>query len=243
MAVRIAMWSGPRNISTALMRAWGSRADCYVTDEPLYAFYLRETGLDHPGREATLAAHSSDWREVTRWLTGPIPQDRSIWYQKHMAHHLLPSVGRDWLSQLTHAFLIRDPREMLLSLAEFLPTIRVEDTGLPQQVELFRRVLEHEQRPPVVVDGRDVLQDPPGVLQELCRRLEVPYDAAMLQWEPGLRKTDGAWAPFWYDKVRKTTTFGKYRPKDGPLPEMLEPVYQACIPLYQELAEYKIGRV
>ncbi len=239
MAVRIAMWSGPRNISTALMRSWGSRSDCHVTDEPLYAHYLLATGLDHPGREATLARHETDWRRVVSWLTGPVPDGKTIWYQKHMAHHLLPDVGRDWLDELTHAFLIRDPREMLLSLAEFLPDIRVEDTGLPQQVELFRRRRARGDEP-AVVDSRDVLLAPEPTLRALCARLGVPFDRAMLRWEPGLRETDGAWAPYWYAKVEQTTTFGRYEPKEEPLPERLRPVYDACLPLYEELAQAKI---
>ncbi len=240
MSLRIAMWSGPRNISTALMRSWGSRADCFVTDEPLYAFYLRETGLEHPGRVETLRAHEADWRRVAAYLTGAVPQGKAIWYQKHMAHHLLPQVERGWLESLTHAFLIRDPREMLLSLSEFLPEIDVADTGLPQQVELFRRVAQMRGEIPAVIDGRDVLEDPAGVLRELCRRLGVEFDGAMLRWEPGLRETDGAWAEQWYGKVRRTTSFGVYRPKELPLPRRLAEVHQQCRELYEELARHRI---
>ena len=152
----IAMWSGPRNISTAMMRAFGSRPDTAVTDEPLYAHYLKVTGVAHPGRDAILAAHESDWRKVADELTGPVPGGRAIWYQKHMAHHLLPMIDRGWLDRLTHAFLIREPDEMLASLVKTYPLAGLADTGLPQQCEIFDRVAERIGRaPPVVLsEGR-----------------------------------------------------------------------------------------
>ncbi len=215
MAVRIAMWSGPRNISTALMRSWENRADCFVTDEPLYAHYLAATGARHPGREETLANHESDWRKVVRWLTGPVPQGKPIWYQKQMAHHLLPEIGRHWLGEWTHAFLIRDPRQMLLSLREFLPRIEPADTGLPQQVELFESVCRATGEPPVVIDARDVLENPPTLLRLLCRRLGVGFDPAMLEWPAGSRETDGAWAPYWYAKVRTGRKRNRSRLRSG----------------------------
>ena len=140
MTRRIAMWSGPRNISTALMRGWENRSDCAVIDEPLYAFYLERTGLPHPGAAEIIAHDETDWRRVAETLTGPLPDGASVFYQKLMAHHLLPEIDREWLWSLEHAFLLRDPREMLLSLSKVTPNPRPEDTGLPQQVELFEEV-------------------------------------------------------------------------------------------------------
>ncbi len=140
--VRIAMWSGPRNISTAMMRSFGNRADAFVTDEPLYAFYLRRTGIDHPMRAETLAAHEADWRVVVDWLTGPVPEGRPVWYVKHMTHHLLPDVDRGWIAGMRNAFLIRDPREMLLSYTVKRSEVTLEDLGLPQQLEIFERECE-----------------------------------------------------------------------------------------------------
>ncbi len=128
------MWSGPRNISTALMRSWGSRADTAVCDEPLYAYYLKTTGVEHPGRDEVIAHHETDWRKVVDWITGPIPGGRAVWYQKHMAHHLLADVDRGWLSSMVNCFLIREPREMLVSLSKVTARIRIADTGLPQQL-------------------------------------------------------------------------------------------------------------
>ena len=183
MTIRIAMWSGPRNISTAMLRSWGSRADSYVTDEPLYSHYLDQTEVDHPGRDEVIAHHERDWQKVVAWLTGPVPEGRAIWYQKHMAHHLLPQIDRSvagWLSGLTHAFLIREPREMLTSLAKVTPNPKLADTGLPQQLELFEQVRERLGTVPPVVDSKDVLQDPRRALGRLCEVLSVPWDEAML---------------------------------------------------------------
>src|SRR5437868_11779478 len=137
---RIAMWSGPRNISTALMRSWGNRPDTFVADEPLYAHYLKTTGLPHPGAAEVIASQEADWRKVAAWLTGPVPEGKRIWYQKHMAHHLLPDIDGEWLAALTHCFLIRNPEDMLPSLLRFLPGAGLRDTGLPQQIALFERV-------------------------------------------------------------------------------------------------------
>ena len=159
------MWSGPRNISTALMRSWGNRPDTYVSDEPFYAHYLAQTGKNHPGAEEVLALHEQDWRKVVAWLTGPIPENRSVFYQKHMTHHLLPGMDRGWLEQVQSCFLIRDPREMLTSLVQKLDRPLLEDTGLPQQVEIFELVRDRTGRIPPVIDSKDVLLDPERIFR------------------------------------------------------------------------------
>lgn len=235
------MWSGPRNISTAMMRSWGSRLDTVVCDEPLYAHYLTKIdAIRHPGHRETLAAHETDWRTVTAWLTGPAPGEASVFYQKHMAHHLLPEIDLEWVDRLTNCFLIRQPREMLASLLEFLPEPTLADTGLPQQVALFRRLSSgHGKRVPVI-DGRDVLANPRRVLGLLCEAVDVPFDEAMLRWEPGPRATDGAWGPFWYAKVYETTTFGAIRPPVTDLPPDLESLALQCEELYAELAPCRL---
>jgi len=234
------MWSGPRNISTAMMRAWGNRTDCAVTDEPLYAHYLVATGLPHPARDATLAAHEADWRKVAAWLTGPVPGGKPIWYQKHMTHHLLENIGPGWLDDLTHAFLIREPSAMLVSLAEFLPHPALRDTGLPQQLRIFEYVRDKTGRIPPVIDGNRILHDPPGMLARLCAALDVPFDPAMLAWPPGLRDTDGAWAGAWYGKVAQTTSFGPPRDAIAAVPTALAALYDDCADIYRELAQYSL---
>ncbi len=238
--LRIAMWSGPRNISTAMMRAWENRADAYVCDEPLYAHYLQTTGLPHPGAEEVVAEHETDWRTVADWLTGPVPQGRSIFYQKHMAHHLLAGLEGEWLNQLTHCFLIREPREMITSLVHFIPRPTLQDTGLPQQWRIFQVARERQGRAPLVLDARDVLTNPAAMLRAMCERLGVPFDQAMLSWPNGRRETDGVWAKHWYSAVEKTTSFGPYRPKADTPPDHTLAVLQQCEEIYHELHQQRL---
>ena len=238
---RIAMWSGPRNISTAMMRSFGSRPDTTVSDEPLYAHYLKATGIRHPGREEVLASQPTDWQEVAAQLTGPVPGGKSIWYQKHMAHHLLPMIGRDWLDRLTHAFLIREPVEMLVSLVKTYPDAGLADTGLPQQCEIFDRVADRLGRAPPVVLARDVLKNPRALLTKLCAALGVDFLPQMLAWEPGRRATDGVWAPHWYAAVEASTGFEPWRPKHVDLPAPLRPLMDECRPWYEKLYALRLS--
>ena len=238
---RIALWSGPRTLSTALMRSWGSRADTVVADEPLYAHYLDATGRAHPGRDEIIAHYETDWRAVVDRLTGPIPDGASIYYQKHMTHHLLPDMETDWVLALRNAFLVREPREMLRSLAEVLPAPTLSDTGLPQQWTLFQTLHRERGTPPPVVQARDVLEAPRAVLGALCDALGVPFRDAMLSWESGPRETDGIWAEHWYDSVYDSTGFRPYRPKDTPLPARLAPLHETCRPLYEKLHSHRLS--
>lgn len=239
-ARRIAMWSGPRNVSTALMRSFENRGDCAVCDEPLYAFYLARTGRAHPGAAEVIASQPTDWRVVARELTGPVPNGKAVFYQKHMAHHLLPEVERDWLGALEHAFLIRDPLEMLPSLDALWPSPKLEDTGLPQQVELFDTLHRSTGRVPPVVDARDVLGNPRAILGALCARLGLDFRASMLTWPAGPRATDGVWAKHWYASVERTTGFGPYRPKHEPLSPALADLLAPCRELYEHLHVHRI---
>jgi hypothetical protein len=228
------MWSGPRNISTAMMRSFGARFDTAVVDEPLYAYYLATTGIDHPGRTEVLASQPNDWQTVAADMTGGLPDGVSICYQKHMTHHLLPGVGRRWLSALDHAFLIRDPAHVVSSYAKVRSSPTLEDLGYPQQVEIFRRYGGP------VVDAADVLRDPAGVLMRLCEALGIPWDPAMLKWEPGRRDTDGVWAPYWYSTVEASTTFAPYDPTPPVVPDELRWLVDASMPYYQELAVQRL---
>lgn len=233
------MWSGPRNISTAMMRSWGARADTVVCDEPLYAHYLWKTGLDHPGAAEVIGAGETDPAKVAEILTTPRPP-AAIFYQKHMAHHLLPRMDTSWVDRLTSGFLIREPREMLTSLIDVIPSPEIEETGLPRQLELFEREADRLGRTPPVIDSRDVLENPRGVLAKLCAALSVPFDEAMLSWEPGPRETDGVWAKHWYASVEKSTGFGPYRRKDADVPPRLSGVLAECERLYERLARHKL---
>lgn len=224
-----------------MMRSFGSRPDTTVTDEPLYAHYLKVTGILHPGRDAVLAAHDSDWRQVAATLTGPVPDGRLVWYQKHMAHHLLPMIGRDWLDTLTHAFLIREPDEMLASLVKTYPAAGLADTGLPQQCEIFDRVAGRLGRAPPIVLASDVLKNPRAMLGSLCTALGIEFLPQMLAWEPGRRATDGAWAPHWYAAVEASSGFQPWRPRDPRLPDALRPLLDECRPWYEKLYALRLA--
>jgi len=230
------MWSGPRTVSTALMRAWENRPDTVVSDEPLYAFYLHRTALAHPGRHTIIASQPTDWRVVLTQLTsGPLPAGIAVSYAKHMTHHLLPEVDRAALAPLRHAHLIRDPRELLASYARVRAEPTLADLGLSQQAEIF------ETFGGPVVDSRDLLADPEGMLRALCRALDVPFDDRMLSWPAGPRASDGVWAPYWYDSVYASTGFAPYRPPADPLPARLEPLAEACLPYFSRLHSCRIS--
>jgi hypothetical protein len=222
------------------LRSWGNRDDTFVCDEPLYAYYLVATGIDHPGCDEILTAHETDWKTVVDWLTGVIPGGKEIFYQKHMAHHLLPEIDRGWLASLTNAFLIRDPREMLTSLVKVTPDISVQDTGLPQQWELFDRVHRQTGKRPPVLDARDVLENPRGVLSRFCREVGVPFTESMLQWEAGSRETDGVWAKYWYAAVERSTCFQPYRAKPDPVPDHLQALHEECRGYYDRMYERRL---
>jgi Sulfotransferase domain len=239
--MRIAMWSGPRNISTALMRAFEHRADALVTDEPLYGHYLLATGLDHPGREEVIRAQETDWRKVTATLTGPIRGGKRVWYQKHMTHHLLPGIGRDWLDQLTNCFLIRDPREVLASYVRTRAQPTIDDLGVARQVEIFEHVRGRRGAAPPVLDARDVLEDPRRILGLLCAAIGIPFSSRMLAWPAGPRPSDGVWGRHWYAGVWRSTGFRPYRPPVAPLPAALEPLAAACEPYYRLLHAHRLG--
>ena len=234
-AVRIAMWSGPRTISTALMRAWENRPDTVVVDEPLYGFYLDRSGVPHPGRDEIMQSMPRDWREVVDQIcSAPLPAGKTVSYQKHMTHHLLPEVDRGGLAGLRHAFLIREPRQLLASYARVRDEPVLADLGLAQQVEIFRRFGGP------VVDAGDILRQPRAMLEALCTALGVPFDPAMLSWPAGPRPTDGVWARYWYDGVQRSTGFGPYREQTAGLPPALEPLAAQCRPFYDELSAHRL---
>jgi hypothetical protein len=232
------MWSGPRNLSTAMMYSWRSRTDTTVWDEPMYGHYLVVTGIDHPGRDETIAAMPTEADEVVEEMlhgTSPTP----LRFYKNMAHHL---VGFDisLVDEMENFLLTRDPRDMLPSLAtglERVPTMR--DTGFADQIAIVDRI-EASGRRPVVVDSREVLKDPASVLEQLCAAIEVPWDAAMLSWPAGPKPEDGVWAPYWYDRLHNTTGFEPYQPKNVKLAPELHAIYAECAPLYERLSQYSL---
>ena len=223
-----------------MMRSWGNRPDTVVCDEPLYSHYLRHVPVDHPGRDEVMAAHDGDWRSVVRELTENDHGGAPIYYQKHMAHHLLPHISRDWLPKLTNCFLIRDPRAMLASLSAKMGMPTLRDTGLEQQVEIFRMTESRTWQVPPVIDSADVLRDPRGVLSRLCEAVGVEFLDEMLRWPAGRRDTDGIWAKYWYDAVERSTGFEAPREQEIVLSPDLERLAQECQPFYDQLAQHKL---
>jgi Sulfotransferase domain len=231
--VRLAVWSGPRNISTALMRSWENRPDCRVVDEPLYAYYLVETGLDHPARNEVINAGETDWRKVVAELTAPVD---GVYYQKHMTHHLIPPLPRDWIPALTNVLLIRDPAEVVASYVRSRADVVAEDVGLVQQAELYDQL-----GPAVpVIDAADFLRDAPGYLRWLCGHVGVDFSDAMLHWPAGPRDSDGVWASYWYDAVLASTGFEPYRPRTVELDGPALAAAERSRPHYERLREVRI---
>ncbi len=241
-AVRICMWSGPRNISTAMMRSFENRPDCAVSDEPFYAAYLAATGLDHPMRAEVLASQPTDWRLVATGLAGPAPGGAAVWYQKHMTHHMLEGFGLDWADGAVNAFLIRDPARVLASYVVKRGEVTLADIGVVRQRELFEREADRLGAPPPVIEGRDVLADPAGTLGRLCAALGIAFDATMLAWPAGPRDSDGVWAPAWYDAVERSTGFGP-PPDESAAPALtddLRRIADAARPHYERLATFRL---
>lgn len=240
MTIRIAMWSGPRNLSTAMMRSFGSRADTFVSDEPFYGCFLNTTGADHPMRDQTIAAMDCDWQSVIRTLRGAPPDGSPVWYQKHMWHHMAGPVGYDDFAGFTHAFLIREPEQMIASYLRKRETAAFQDLGLERQAEFFEREADRLGHPPPVVDANDVLASPGNVLSKLCQALGIAWDEAMLNWAPGRRETDGPWAPHWYGAVEKSTGFGSPQSNAVQLPNEARQLAERCRPYYERLAQFRI---
>ena len=238
--IKIAMWSGPRNLSTSTMRSFGEREDTVCIDEPFYAAYLLKTGLDHPLKEETLLSQENNAKKVAAYLSGPNPHNAPIWYQKHMCHHMIAGIPRHWMESCRHAFLIRHPARVIASFTAKHGEFSLEDTGLPLQVSLFDAVRATGSIPPVM-DTTEMLVDPGRYLSALCAQLDIPFTKKMLRWKPGPRPEDGVWGVHWYANTWRSSGF---EPKEvAPLPAVLpqyKPVLDAALPFYQELYAYRI---
>lgn len=238
--LRIAMWSGPRNLSTAMMRSWENRGDCSVSDEPFYAHYLAETGSDHPLKDEVIADGETDWRKVACAMVGDIPDAQPIWYQKHMCHHMLAHIDHDWLGGLAHAFLIRDPAQVVASYLRSRESVSAEEIGLPQEVRLFEEVCDRFGAAPPVIDADDFLAAPEVHLRALCTHFAIPFRERMLHWPAGPRDCDGIWAPHWYAAVWNSTGFEPPQSRGIHLEGAAARVADACQPLYEKLYRHRL---
>jgi len=238
--MRIAMWSGPRNISTALMRAWENRDDCVVWDEPLYGYYLDATGIPHPGAAEIIADQGTDASAIIAACTGEIPQGKKIFYQKHMTLHLLPQLDRNWLASLVNCFLIREPEAVIASYSAVRSDATLDDIGFVQQAELFETVRAMTGEVPIVIDSREFLLEPETMLRAICARLDIEFTPQMISWPAGRRDSDGVWAKYWYDSVWSSTGFAPYREKVYELSEKDRQIASQARPYYETLFQHRL---
>ncbi|MEO1039333.1 MAG: HAD family hydrolase [Pseudomonadota bacterium] len=238
--VRICLWSGPRNISTATMRSFEARGDCAVWDEPFYGYYLKATGIDHPGREETLAAWPTDPAAIARACAGPAPNGAGEFFQKHMCQHMLPGLDLTWTAACRHVFLIRDPAEVAASFHATMKRVSAADLGAERQGELYDEISAITGRNWPVIEGHDVLRDPHAMLSALCAALEIAFTPSMLSWPAGRRETDGPWAPYWYERVEASCRFEPPQPGRHQLVDHLSDVATACRPAYLALKDRKL---
>ncbi len=223
-----------------MMRAWENRGDAAVWDEPLYAYYLHKTGIEHPGADEVIAAGETDWRKVVKMITGPVPGGQPIFFQKHMTHHLLDEIDRGWLDQMVNCFLIRSPAEVVASYSRTRENPVIEDVGVVQQAEIFDYLRARKKRAPLVIDARDVLENPEGMLKALCNAVGVEFTPRMLSWPAGPRESDGVWATYWYDSVIASTGFMPYRQRSLRLSTELEAIVKDCEPYYRRLYDLRL---
>ena len=236
---KIAMWSGPRSISTALMRSFENRPDTFVSDEPFYASYLHETKIEHPFHEEVIAKGNTNWNSVSNEITGPIPKGKNIWYQKHMAQHNLPGKDLKWIWKMDNILLIRHPKEVILSYIKKYELLSISQIGYSQTIEIFN-MLKDGGKSPLILDTRDILENPYGLLKGLCNRLDIPFYKEMLSWPKGKRETDGIWRKHWYGNVEKSTGFHPYTENDDSLPDKYEGLFTECMDSYQQLYQHRL---
>ena len=239
MTLRIAMWSGPRNLSTAMMRSFGNRADTAVSDEPFYGAFLKTSGAPHPLAAETIAAMDCDWASVARTIRGPAPDGRPVWYQKHMAHHMVDGFPLDWMDGVTNVFLLRRPERVLASYAQKREDVSLRDIGFAEQAALFDRVADRLGHAPPVVDSEDVRRDPRGALSALCAAIGLDFGEAMLSWPKGQHKDDGVWAPHWYGAIFDSTGFAPPDEKVVALPGHLRDIADEARVFYERMAVFK----
>lgn len=238
--MKIACWSGPRNISTALMRSWSSRNDTFVSDEPFYAYYLKKTAFDHPMKAEIIHKYKTSYKEVTEFINGTIPENKKIWYQKHMAHHILEKKDFSWIKSFSNCFLIRHPKDVINSYIQKNLLKSLEELGYPQQLKLIN-FLKKNDLEFIVIDSDDLLRDPPKILNSWCEKLKIKFDEKMLSWNKGSHKEDGIWGVHWYDNIYNSTGFIKRKPKSAiEVPEIHKQIYEKALVYYLEISKMKI---
>ena len=238
--VRIAMWSGPRNISTALMRSFENRKDTSVLDEPFYAFYLSKKNYNHPLKELILDSQSKNWDEIAKYCSEEMPNQSRVWYQKHMAHHILKGCDLNWLRKVKNCILIRHPKSVINSYSKKYKIESIRQLGYQQQLEIFYYLAVNNNIEPIIIDSNDLLKDPKRMITKLCNKLDIKFTKRMLSWPAGKRESDGVWGPYWYENVYKSTQFIVPPKKSINLKKSLLPIYRECLSNYNFLFEKRL---
>ena len=236
----ITMWSGPRNVSTALMRSFENRSDCFVSDEPFYSYFLHRTGLEHPLRDEIIKSGLVDYKKIIKYITGTIPSSKKIWYQKHMAHHILPEVDMNWIKNMRNCLLVRHPSDVILSYIKKNEINSIQQLGYLQQVEIYEMLYQELGTYPVVIDTQDLLQEPKKMLIKVCENLRIKFDEKMLSWPSGSRETDGIWGKHWYKQVEASTSFNPYVKTNRIIPPKYQVIYDECMKQYNFLYQNRI---
>ena len=234
------MWSGPRNVSTALMRSFENRLDCFVSDEPFYSYFLYKTGLKHPLRDEIIKSGLTDCHEVIKYITGPIPSSKNIWYQKHMTHHILQEVNMEWIKNMKNCLLIRHPNDVILSYTKKNKINNIQQLGYLQQIDIYKILAHDIGVPPIIIDAKDLLQEPRNMLIEICKKLNIEFDERMLSWPSGDRATDGIWGKHWYKKVETSTGFKPYIKNNRIIPPEYQGIYDECMKYYNFLYQKRV---
>ena len=236
----IAMWSGPRNVSTALMRSFENRSDCFVSDEPFYSYFLYKTGLKHPLSDKIIKSGLIDYNKIIKYITGHTPFSKNIWYQKHMAHHILEGVNMDWIKNMANCLLIRHPSDVILSYSKKNEIDNIQQLGYLQQIKIYKMLTEETGVSPIIIDAQDLLKEPRKMLIEICKNLKIKFNDKMLSWPPGGRKTDGIWGKHWYKQVEVSTGFKPYLKTDRTIPLRYQNLNNECMKYYDFLYQNRI---
>ena len=240
MKTYIAMWSGPRNISTALMRSFENRMDCFVSDEPLYAYYLNETKSDHPLRNKIIKSGETNFKNIITYLKGNIPESKDVWYQKHMSHHILDYNNLDWILKFNNCILIRDPKDVIISYSKKNKLYSISQLGIPQLYKICNTLIDNDMSP-IIIDSDDIVSYPEKSLKALCKKLNIPFERTMLKWPKGKRLTDGIWSEYWYKNVESSTEFKPFNNSNKKLPGKFEDIYNESLFYYDYLLKNKIS--
>jgi len=236
----IAMWSGPRNVSTALMRSFENRSDCFVSDEPFYSYFLYKTRLKHPLNDEIIKSGLIDYNKIIKYITGPIPSSKNIWYQKHMTHHILEGENISWIKNMKNCLLIRHPSDVILSYSKKNEINSIQELGYLQQIEIYEMLTKEMETYPIIIDAHDLLRKPRQMLIEICKNLGIKFDNKMLSWPLGARKTDGIWGKHWYKQVETSTGFKPYIKTSRIISSKYLSLYDECIQYYNFLYQNRI---